>query len=96
MGSIPASGTKKQMYATKTMEGEMKDWIIETKDRIRWYFEDTVGRWPDKICMFIAWHLPRRLIMWCAMRLGAHATTGKYETQIVPELNFMDALDRWQ
>ena len=74
----------------------MKDKIIETKDRIRWYLEDTVGRLPDKICMFVAWRLPRRLIMWCAMRLGAHATQGQYETQIVPELNFMDAMERWR
>ena len=66
------------------------------KDSIRWYLQDTIGRWPDKICMFIAWRLPRRLIMWCAMRLGANATQGKYETQIVPELTFMDAVGRWE
>ena len=50
----------------------------------------------DRIYMFLAWHLPKRLVMWCAMRIGAHATQGKYDTQIVPELNFMNAMERWK
>jgi len=49
----------------------------------------------EKIYIFIAWRLPRSLVYWCAMRVGAHATQGKYDTQIVPELKFMDALKRW-
>jgi hypothetical protein len=44
----------------------------------------------------IAFLLPRQLIYWCAIRLGAHATQGKWDTQIVPELKFMDALKRWE
>ena len=50
----------------------------------------------ERILMFIAWHLPRSIVLWCAIRLGAYATQGKYENQIVPELNFMDALSRWR
>ena len=49
----------------------------------------------DKFYFWLAWKLPRGLVMWCAVRLGANATTGKYEKQIVPELTFMDALKRW-
>ena len=49
----------------------------------------------EKIWTFIAWHLPRKLVMWCAIRLGAYATQGKYGTTIVPELTFMDAIKRW-
>lgn len=49
----------------------------------------------EKIWMWIAWHLPRKLVLWCAMRVGAHATTGRYSDQIVPELKFMDAMQRW-
>ncbi len=49
----------------------------------------------DKLAMFIAWRLPKRLVMWCAVRVGAHATTGEYGSQIVPELTVMDALQRW-
>jgi hypothetical protein len=49
----------------------------------------------EKIAMFIAWRLPKRLVMWCAIRVIAHATQGEYERQIVPDLSAMDALQRW-
>lgn len=49
----------------------------------------------EKLLIFIAWHLPRSLVAWCAIRLGAHATQGQYSSQVVPELTFMDALKRW-
>ena len=49
----------------------------------------------DKIARAVAWLLPRRVAYWCAVRLGAHATTGDYGHEIVPELRFMDALERW-
>jgi len=49
----------------------------------------------DKCLMWIAWHLPKRIVYWCAIRVNAYATTGKYKNQIVPELNAMDALKRW-
>lgn len=44
----------------------------------------------------IAWALPRDLVMWCAIRLIAHATQGQYSNQIVPELGAMEALKRWE
>jgi hypothetical protein len=50
----------------------------------------------DKLRMWIAWHMPRSIVYWCAIRVGAHATQGKYSNQNVPELLFMDALQRWQ
>ena len=40
----------------------------------------------EKICIKLAWMLPRRLVMWCAARVGAHATTGQYGTTVVPDL----------
>ena len=49
----------------------------------------------DRIWMWAAWKLPRRLVMWCACRLMANATQGKYSGQVVPELLAMDALKRW-
>lgn len=49
----------------------------------------------DKVLMAIAWRLPRRLVMWCYVRVGAHATTGVYGGTVVPELGMMDALQRW-
>ena len=49
----------------------------------------------EKLMMWIAWKMPKWLVYQCAIRLGANATTGKYGSQIVPDLNFMDALKRW-
>lgn len=54
--------------------------------------------WPKRkelFWQFIAWHLPRKLVMWSYVRVGAHATTGEYGSTIVPELSMMDALKRW-
>lgn len=48
-----------------------------------------------KLWMWLAWKLPRGLAYWCAVRVISRATTGKYSSQIVPELSAMDALKRW-
>ncbi len=50
----------------------------------------------QRVIMSIVWHLPRWLIYWCAIRLIADATTGKYSNQITPELTALDALRRWE
>jgi len=49
----------------------------------------------ERLLIKIVWRLPRRLVMWAAIRVIANATTGEYENQIVPELTAMEALDRW-
>ena len=49
----------------------------------------------EKLWIWIAWHLPKMLVMWCGMRIGAKATTGKYGDTVVPDLTFMDAMGRW-
>ena len=54
------------------------------------------GNVRDKFWMTIAGWLPHQLVMWAAIRLVAHATTGSYSYQIVPELTAMDALARWE
>lgn len=50
----------------------------------------------ERLEMKLAWLLPRRIAMWAAVRVAAHATTGKYANQVVPELTAMDALKRWE
>lgn len=50
----------------------------------------------DRFWMWLAWLLPRRLAYWCAVRVTAYATQGRYSHQIVPELRAMDALKRWE
>lgn len=49
----------------------------------------------NKIQMWFAWKLPRWLVQWAAIRMVAHATTGKYSTTVVPELSAVEALRRW-
>ena len=48
-----------------------------------------------KIQMWIVWHLPKWIISWAGIRLVAHATTGEYSDTIVPNLEAMEALRRW-
>jgi len=47
-----------------------------------------------------AWHLlaslvPKKLAYFCAVRVTAYGTTGKYGNTVVPELTAMDALKRY-
>lgn len=49
----------------------------------------------NSLWIWLSWRLPRKLVYWCAIRVGAEATTGKYGSQEVPALTFMDAIDRW-
>lgn len=59
-------------------------------------FRYNLSKLKQKIVMGIVWVLPKSIIYWAAIRLGAHATTGEYGNQVVPELHFMDALKRWE
>jgi hypothetical protein len=49
----------------------------------------------ENITIWIAWHLPRSLVMWCAVRVAVHAIQDQYADQEVPDLKFMDAIERW-
>ena len=44
---------------------------------------------------WVAGRMPRWLVYHCAIRLIAHATTGKHGAQLVPELTALEALERW-
>ncbi len=54
-----------------------------------------LSKMREKALVWIVWHLPRPIVYWSAIRVGAHATTGLYSNQIVPDLTYMDALKRW-
>jgi len=49
----------------------------------------------DKVCRWIAWRLPRRIVYWAAIRLTVFATSGLHSDQVIPELDVLDALKRW-
>ena len=53
------------------------------------------NRRAEKALLWLVWHLPRKIAYWSYIRVGAHATTGKYGDTIVPEITMMDALQRW-
>jgi len=50
----------------------------------------------DTLMQWLSYHLPRKFIYFAAIRLIANATTGRYSSQIVPELTAMDAIKRWE
>lgn len=54
-----------------------------------------LARKREAVVRWIAWHLPKNLVMWCYIRVGAHATTGTHQNTVVPELGMMEALERW-
>lgn len=62
------------------------------REFIYWYIRRPLQKLPYKI----AWIMPRWLVFYCAIRVIAHATTGKYGNQVVPDLTAMDALKRWE
>lgn len=58
---------------------------------VYWYVRRPLEKLPYKVANL----MPRWLVYYCAIRLFAYATTGKYSTQLVPELTAADALKRW-
>lgn len=50
---------------------------------------------PENICIWIAWRLPKEIVKWAAVRLIAHAASGEYKDEEVPNLRAMDALEAW-
>jgi hypothetical protein len=60
--------------------------------RLRWWWSEKrerLDRWAANV-------LPRRIAYFAAIRVGAHATCGQWGNQVVPDLRFMDALQRWE
>ena len=56
----------------------------------------SLDRLREKALMALAWGLPSGVAYWAAIRVGAHATQGRWSDQEVPALLFIDALKRWE
>lgn len=52
-------------------------------------------RW-EKLLMALVWKMPKVVVKWAFVRVAAHATTGPYSDQVMPELLVTDALARWE
>ena len=50
----------------------------------------------EKFMFWLAWQMPKSLVYFCGIRLGAYATTNQYADTVVPELTLIDALKRWE
>lgn len=50
----------------------------------------------ERFWCWLAWLLPRDLVMWCAVRLMAHGTGGPYGNTDPSDLNVLEALKRWK
>ena len=91
------------LYRRLTGEDPEESLSEEQKKREKEFYEKATDQGrdgakpisPNKFWMWIAWRLPRMLVYWCAIRVIAHATTGRYGKTIVSELVAMDALQRW-
>jgi hypothetical protein len=67
-----------------------------TKARYIWYDRAyLLTKRREKLLLWLVWRLPRPVVMWAFIRVGAHATTGPYGNTVVPELTMMEALRRW-
>ena len=54
-----------------------------------------VNRRAEQVLRWLVWRLPKVVVMWCYIRVGAHATTGQYGNTVVTDLTMMEALKRW-
>jgi hypothetical protein len=64
---------------------------------LRWFWGyEVMDKGRTRLALWLTWRLPRRVVYWCAIRLFAHGTTGRYGHTVAPELTVMDALERWE
>ncbi len=61
-----------------------------------WILKYEYEKWRDKAIQFIVWKLPKRLVYWCAIRVVADATIGKYRETDAARIPAMEALKRWE
>lgn len=50
----------------------------------------------ERMFMWVAWMMPRKIAYWCAVRVMVHATQGEWSDQEVPALLAIDTLQRWE
>ena len=48
-----------------------------------------------KFYEWIAWHLPKSVVMWCHIRVMANASQGKWGNEHIDEINYKKSYDRF-
>jgi hypothetical protein len=61
--------------------------------KVMWKYE--ISKRYDRSLIWLSYHMPKRLVMWCTIRVINHACSGEYRNQEVPALRALEALDRW-
>jgi len=69
--------------------------IVASLKSVPWRFRSAKHRLGEWLAIKIAWAMPRYVVMWCAVRLMAHATTGKWGNECPDHVDIMTALGRW-
>jgi hypothetical protein len=69
------------------------NWIKNRKETLELVFRILPVK--DKICMFIAFILPKKIVKYCLTRAGAFATDGKYKGVDITEIKFQDVCVIW-
>ena len=49
----------------------------------------------EKLTIWIAWHLPRSIVKWAAVRMFAVASAGKFATKDAGAITFFDGMEAW-
>jgi hypothetical protein len=57
---------------------------------------DRIDVIKDRIAMWIAWRLPRRVVKWAYMRVCAHATTREWENYTPGGTSIHEGAMRWE
>jgi hypothetical protein len=50
----------------------------------------------DAMWRWLAWHLPRPLVLWCMVRVAAHASMGQYGNTSPDQLTYDLMHQRWE
>jgi hypothetical protein len=50
----------------------------------------------DKIAQWLAWHMPKRLVMWAMIRAIAYSTQGPWSKESMAAVYAIDVVGRWR
>jgi hypothetical protein len=48
-----------------------------------------------RFARWLAWRLPRQVVLWAMIRVVAHATTGKWGHEYPGSIGYKEMHDRW-
>lgn len=60
------------------------------------FYKDLYRKLVEKICISLAWKLPKKLVYWCGVRMGAYITTGQFGSCSIEDFTIPEMLRRWR